>query len=660
MERASKLIVAGAACAFVALKVALVSSAWPRLLPLSAGAFAACAAIALLDRRVVRGVLVFLYVYPALITLFHGPYHFDYDVIWVSALLGVVAPDAFRTTWHIPSPWRAPLALWALVSVAATAIVLGRETDFYPALLRERGVINSITGGGGPGFVIWWVLHVGLMPVVGILWFDWLLGAGVDVRRDIALPLLASCLLLSAVSLYQALVDFSFLNVNVFGGMGRASGTMADANVSGVVAAFWTGGAVVWAAGLRRWRIPAAVSTSAAAWAAVWTSGSRNAFLLAAFSTLAVIVAFRGPLVRAVRALRPLHAVAAVALVAGAVWFASSANPDMVGPLTRVRDTLPRPTVASIRSFAWRMWDRDRYGTLAVAMFREFPAFGVGVGGYHLMLNDFIHEGERLIPDNAQNWYRHQLVELGIVGSLGWIAWLAAFGWFVLARHTSAPDVAVVVRGVLIGFALISLVGMPAQALAVSMTFWTIAFWYVALVGPPVSAPVSRRAWAAVALVTAVFAIGTAYMAATTLRVAARSQRAGFPFTYGFYYPEPDDGDGEYRWARQRASMVIDAKGPIMALSVWVNHRDIATSPVDVRAWVDGRRVLAMTLTNLQRKTVYVALPDGERRSIVDTWVSRVVHPREVGVDDSRELGLMVKWTFLDRAPEGADVDRVR
>jgi hypothetical protein len=108
MERATKLMVAGAACAFVALKVVLLSPAWPLLLPMSAAVFLAGASLAFFDRRAVFGVLVFLYLFPALIALLHGPYHLDYDVLWLSGLVGVMAPDAFRTPWRIPSPWRAP------------------------------------------------------------------------------------------------------------------------------------------------------------------------------------------------------------------------------------------------------------------------------------------------------------------------------------------------------------------------------------------------------------------------------------------------------------------------------------------------------------------------------------------------------------------------
>jgi hypothetical protein len=73
--------------------------------------------------------------------------------------------------------------------------------------------------------------------------------------------------------------------------------------------------------------------------------------------------------------------------------------------------------------------------------------------------------GVPLIQDNAQNWYRHQVAEFGLVGSLPWLVWVLTFGWFVLRPRAGEPPIAWTARGALIGFAFISLVGMPAQEL---------------------------------------------------------------------------------------------------------------------------------------------------------------------------------------------------
>jgi hypothetical protein len=653
MDRASKLIAIASACALVALKVALLAPGWPLLLWMSAGFFAGSAVVAVFDRRIVRLVLVFLYIFPALIGVLHGLYHINADVIWMSALLGVIAPDAFRTRWHVPAPWRAPLALWALVCAAGTIVVYGREMDFYPALLSERGVVNSVTGGGGPVFVTLWILHVGLVPMIGILWFDWLCGAGLDMRRDVAAPLLASCLLLVLVSMYQLFVDFSFLNINVFGRLGRASGTMFDANASGNIAAFWVGGGLIWASGARRWKGPLALALFVAAWLAVWASGSRGAFLLAMSCTAFALFAFKEEILRLPRRLSMPQLAGVIVGLALAGLAATYVNPQIIGPLTRVRDTLPEPSVASVREFTWRMWDRDGYGSIALSMIRQFPAVGIGVGGYHLMLDDFA-KGPLMPPDNAQNWFRHQLAEFGLLGSVGWIAWVIVFGWFVVTPKPGAPKSLAVARGALLGFALVSLVGVPAQSLPVSMTFWTFAFWYTSLAGPPEAALLPARRWAGVAVVAIAYLVGTGYFAATSLRLASRAQRAGFTFKYGLYDPEPDGDWGEVRWARQRSAIVLDAKSRRMEVSVAVNHRDIESRPVDTKVWIDGSLALDTRLSDTTWRVVPVRIPPGEQRVIVETWVSRVVNPFEFGVTDGRQLGLMVRWRFLDVPAEAS------
>ena len=268
------------------------------------------------------------------------------------------------------------------------------------------------------------------------------------------------------------------------------------------------------------------------------------------------------------------------------------------------------------------------------------------------MLDDFVR-GPLLPPDNAQNWFRHQLAEFGLVGSVGWIAWAMMFGWFVITPKPAAPSVSIVARGALIGFTVVSLVGVPAQSLPVAITFWTFAFWYVSLVGAPPAEAVPARRWAVVAAVALVFLAGTGYDATTSLRLASRAQRAGFTFKYGLYDPEPDKEFGAVRWARQRSAIVIDAPSRQMEVSVAVNHHDIQDHPVDAKVWIDGSLALDTRLTDTSWRTFPVRLPEGERRVILETWVSRVLNPFEFGVMDGRQLGLLVRWRFPDvPAPE--------
>ena len=44
-------------------------------------------------------------------------------------------------------------------------------------------------------------------------------------------------------------------------------------------------------------------------------------------------------------------------------------------------------------------------------------------------------------------------------------------------------------------------------------------------------------------------------------------------------------------------------------------------------------------------------MPESEQRVVVETWVSRVMRPRDYGAADPRDLGLIVQWEFVDSPP---------
>jgi hypothetical protein len=51
---------------------------------------------------------------------------------------------------------------------------------------------------------------------------------------------------------------------------------------------------------------------------------------------------------------------------------------------------------------------------------------------FETLLPDFSFEYDlyRYWKDNAQSWYRNQLAELGLLGSVGWLAWSVMLGIF--------------------------------------------------------------------------------------------------------------------------------------------------------------------------------------------------------------------------------------
>ncbi len=666
MDRATKLIVVGWACTALAAEIWLLGG-W-RLPLFALSAFTLAAVLTAFDRRAIAFVLALTYLCPALIYLYTGRRFVLYDAVWMAALLGALAPASVRTGWHIPGPWRGALVCWALVVGVGASIVVVREVDFTPALIHVSTIANTARG-GWPAFIVRFVLHSSLVLVLGILWFDWLFGMPrIDFHELVAGPLAASALGMAVVAIYQLFVNVRFMNPTVYAGLGRASGTLFDANVCGTVAALWIGGAVLWANQLGRWRPHVAVAGMTIGWLTVWASGSRTAFaaavLVTAFSLVTLYTERRRQ--SGGRAL-PLVAITAAGLL-GLVAFLATADLGVVGPARRLWATLPEPSVESVRTAALEMWNRNDYGSASTAMIREFPWFGVGVGSFQNLLPEFAApmEGRRLPPDNAQNWYRHQFAEFGLFGSLAWIAWVVLFAVFVMKGRKDAPPAAWTARGVLVALALISLLGMPGQETSVAITFWTMAFWYVWLVGAPPPAPIRLPAWAAIAVALAVYAAGTVWAAGNELRVPVRATRGGWAYSYGFYPPERGEGGGEYRWTEQRAVAVIDAPQRWLALTVSVNPFKIAGGssasgisnqpirPVDVKVWRDRQLVVAEHLTSTAPVTQYISVPGGRQRVMLETWVSRVIRPRDIGIADDRERGLLVKWEFLAALPAGA------
>jgi len=342
-------------------------------------------------------------------------------------------------------------------------------------------------------------------------------------------------------------------------------------------------------------------------------------------------------------------------VAAGAI---ASRGSGVESPFKRMAASFgPRLSLEWLAETAARLEARDGYGTIASFVIRQFPLVGTGVGTFH----DLVPMYARMLfhgplqPDNAQNWFRHQLVEFGLLGSLGWIAWVGVLLWaLAFGRTASRALTAGVLRGVLVGFGLISLVGMPGQDVTVVITFWVLAFWYLLLLDSKTTTTLARRipaaAWVVVWAIALGHAAATAYVARGGMRPPIRIAAADLDYSYGFYAPEPG---GTARWAAKQAveTVPVPPNRRRMEITVWVNHLDVASSPVDARVWVDRQLVVDTRLSSIEPVTRTVEIAGARPRAVVETWVSRTLNPRDFGVPDDRQLGLLVDWKFLDSPP---------
>lgn len=644
MDRISKLFVFGWAVAVLFVEAYYVSGTWPAVLPLTAGLFLVTAVATAVDRRAVALAVAIGYLVPAFAFVQTGRYHATFAIVWMAALLGAVTAGSLRKGWHVPPRWRPVLVCWAGCICLTAPIVVARAVDFRWELLF-RGRLPTEALGGLPLLTVGWVLYVSLLLVVGILWFDWLCGFDrAFLTRYVAAPMAGSSVVLALVASYQLFVDVRFLNGSVYATLQRASATLEDANAAGAVASCWVGGWLMFIGAGRPRRLAGPIAMVILMWVAVWATGSRTALVSAFLITLLGVA----PLGRGFRFTRRavLSVGLLVVILAGIVTAVASA-PQASGPIARFRVMLPTHDLRAVRALAREMWTRNGYGTAAVEAIRTYPLFGIGVGSFHEMASEFVPE---LPPDNAQNWYRHQLAELGLVGSLGWVVFVGVLGGAFVRAYRRDSTTATPLLGVLVTMAFISLLGMPGQDPSVAITLWTFTAWYLLATGG-VAAETARgpRApawlWTAAVLVALTFAVGTTVLATGRLRLPARVARLDGSYLYGFYPPEPDGHGGEFRWARRQATAVVPVLGRIVELTLRTNRGGQAAQPLRVTASLNGRRVIDDALSaDHDVVTRTVVLPLGQYRMLIDTTAdSSVTAPPP----DGRELAVMVTWRFL-------------
>jgi hypothetical protein len=649
VDRLTKIVVLAWICAAIALQIWVQTPGWPNLPVIGALVAAVTLAAGYFEPRLIAPVLAISYIFPVLVRTLHGGTAYaPNEIVWIIAFVGVLLPSAARTPWQIPVQWRGSLIAAALVVVVTSPIVVLREIDLNPGLLRD---LHGWSFGGGtwPSLIVTWSLYSSLTLVVGLVWFDWLFSVrDLNFERYVIGPLAVSASLLTAVLIYQLFFDLSFLNDTVFGVIGRAGGTMYDANLSGTLAALWVGGMALLTWHAKKYRMPLAAVGSLAAWRGVWASGSRTAFMAASIVTAAIGIAVVVEIGSATA--KKLYVPLAVAgLVSVFVVFVAAANPRIVGPVGRVWATLPSPSITSVKAFAGEMWNRNQYGAAATAMAKDNPLFGVGVGTYQTIAFDYVRDTP-LPPDNAQNWLRHEFVEFGAIGSLGWILWFVLFAIFVLRVKRDDSPGTWITRGMLVAFGVISMFGMPGQAVAVAITFWTIAFWYASLTGTVHGGGVLPRwTWATVFAIAIIAGAGTATMATTKLRVPERARVSTWPYSYGFTPPQSVDGDG-YRRTRSHALAVLDVPSPWLSVSVRPDVNAANGQPIDVRVWADGDTVLKAQLHNNSPLTAIVRLPSGAKRVVLESAARPHDSHRPLFLRDDEAL-YFIKWEFLDRPP---------
>lgn len=596
-------------------------------------------------------VLACGYLVPIVFFLLHGHFRPWYLGVWKAALVGAAAPS-MKPGWQYPKRFQFAFVSWALAVALTWPIVALREIDWNPFLLWWPPPTVSSAVHAVPE--TWWIAQMTQVHLLGLLSVDWVLGRfrGSDPRafeRRIVFPLLVLATVAAGLAVYQGFVSLQFMTIGEWSHYGRASGALADGNASGSLSALWVALPLALAVLARSWLASVALAgCSVLSFLAVWTTGSRTALLGAVVS---LAMAPRVLLDRSTRwrsgAL--LFGWLAIIVLAGSLVLLPS---RVGGPLARIRLLMPNLAPATILAAASELWTRNGYGSVAMAIIKDEPLAGVGIGTFHTVGVEYSRSvvGWVLPADNAQNWLRHQVAELGVLGSLGLVCWtLLAIP--MLARPATVPELRLqttAVKATILGFALASMLGMPGQNVIVALTFWTFVAWWMLCTLTSDAAIEARaersRRWTSTSLATVTalaFVAFTWYAASGDLRPPFRAKRFGSEYRYGFHRPF-EGADGEITTSA-RAVAVRHAPAHWLKISVWVEHPDADADPVPVELWFDGKRIARRPFPRNVPFTRWIPITAANGMFVLETRVGRTFVPDP---KQPAEVGLRMKWSF--------------
>lgn len=613
MDRTSRLIVIVSAVFAGVTHVWLVN--WQPGLGIAASvSFAASLVLARVSPRLALSfVLAFTFTAPALLALLFGRADYHYIIVWLAALGGTLVARADLQTWTVPAEWRAPLSAWAMIIALTWPVVTARELDFSLLAARTLQTTNPLLD-LAPRAAAAYVVLLALTQLIGILWIDFLFAQFArrvpDLARRVIAPLVASAVCGSLVGIYQRLVDVSWMNAPEWANMQRAGGLMLDANPFGTGAALLAplAAASAWHFRQHTWLWTAAVVILTGG---MWAAGSRTALVVFMIGMTMVAIATlreRGLWREGLGWMLSGIALAGLVIAAAVVPrdFTSS------NPLERAFARVPAFETAEIQRFTRELWERFGYGTAAAQMITEHPGTGIGVGAFYVVAPGFVYRetGRKIASDNAQNWWRQQLAELGVLGAAPALWTSVLIAMLCLPNHPVGDRrSATVLRATLAGLGLISLFGIPTHNPAILLVFGSVVFWLADLSTERLeaAAPAAPRAiraalWVLIGIVVA----GTAWTARADLRVPVRAARLGVAYSYGVSPPQEVSAFGGVHWMATHAVSVLPAERRWLRLTVWAPYADVAKRPVTLDVRIDGERSLAREMTAPGPVTLFI------------------------------------------------------
>ena len=579
-----------------------------------------------------------------------------------TALLALILVTTDFRRWHFPSSWKLPIVYWSCIVALSWPLIFLRELDFSPSLTLSSSFNNSA---GLPTYVAAeWITHIALLLLTGFLWMDLLFRKYSELPlkkfiRDVIVPFSIGFCCNIAMCFYQAFFDLKFWNIPYWIQHQRVTGTMLDANATGILGALW--GPLFLLLGSMQTRRELKICCWLAAlcsWLCLLFTGSRSALMIAGISSIGLVLLHARSELLKRNYKRLITAFTAAGLVSVLVFVYWPEN--IMSPVHRIARNLPshsNRTAGKVLFF--QALDRVLYSRVAGKIIEDFPVTGVGAGSFNIIQSDYGRVFNLRLPfDNALNWYLHQFAEFGVLGSLGWILFFLLLLKMILFRAVADPSHKIragILKFLLIAFAIASFFGVHTEQVEILLTVWTLVFLLWLLLRNPAGPErdftirnFSYKATPFLILIVLVYGALLTIFSVQMLRVPERAATFGWNYSYGFHDWEKSTDGSVFRWTYNKAVSVIPVESPQLKLTIWSVDPQITVRPVKVDAFVNERKQTTVQLRDSQPVDFVLNMEDHQPYATLTLRIHPTWSPRDVGMPDDRELGVaVVPWKFL-------------
>jgi len=577
-----------------------------------------------------------------------------------------------------------PMSFFVVIVIVSALVTFLRYANFYPIgsdrIYELTTNMHRVTSGGA----IMSVIFTALSYLTGVGVFIALitsLNSSVLVRQAIRILALSTGLsVLFAV--YQRFWNPSLGNNPISIDQGLINGTFKDAMSFGaylaIMASFFMGAAF----GFRKAMRVVFVGLFFFSSITILFTGSKSGLLVLPIIIIMVVIISISPLGKHrgmperkenIRKKFPIITFFASIVIVGFIILFGIAHKDTIiktisssRTFERTKALISKPTLDNVLiGRGHESWP------IAVAMMKEYPLTGVGIGGFIIEMSNYAKDKNVTIgiPESAENSTLQIGSELGLIGLIAaaWVFWeiIKQILRLFKSKPSSSSDRNLIIGliGGILAFVLISFVHTFIWSYEIKYTFWLLVGLLFCFT--PQETGNDKPRWlkrkeivAGLILIIAFSAIHL-WNSTHSLSLESRTTKYGLNREFGLDKLEKTADGREFRWTREYGGIPIKLEKSVLSLPVHASHPDIRKKPVQVKFYLvkdffkHKTFLKEITLSQNDWHDVALSVPpeDIGQEAILLLKIDRTWNPLKTkGVPDPRNLGVAVgKIEFRNR-----------